>query len=39
MRYMKVKDLSYVTVDDVNPLYLVVNKINEYIEESNKNKN
>ena len=39
---MTVKDLSYITSDCVNPLYLIINKIikeiNGYIEESNRNK-
>ena len=36
--YMTIKDLSYVEINSVNPLYLIINKINEYIEESNENK-
>ena len=35
---MNVKDLSYPTINSVNPLYLNINKIYEYIEESNGNK-
>ena len=31
-------NLSYATVNNVNPLYLIINKINGYIEESNGNK-
>ena len=31
-------NLSYATVNNVNPLYLIMNKINGYIEESNGNK-
>ena len=32
--YMTVKDLSYTIVNSVNPLYVILNKINGYIEES-----
>ena len=38
IRYVTVKDLSYVIINSVNPLYLIVNKIKWYIEESNGNK-
>ena len=34
--YAKVKDLSYLTINSVNPLYLI-NKINGYTEESIEN--
>ena len=33
-----VKDLSYVKVNSVNSLYLIINKINRYIEKSNETK-
>ena len=33
--YETVKDLRYVKINSVNPLYLVINKINGYFEESN----
>ena len=33
-----VKDLSYETINSLHPLYLNINKINGYIEESNENK-
>ena len=33
-----VKYLSYAAISSVNPLYLIINKINGYIEESNGNK-
>ena len=33
-----VRDLNYATNNSVNPLYLIINKINGYIEESNGNK-
>ena len=36
---MTVKDLSYATINSVNPLYRIINEINGYIEESNGNKN
>ena len=36
--YMLVKDLIYITINIVNPLYLIINKINRCIEESNGNK-
>ena len=35
---MTVKNLSYAKINSVNPLYLIINKINRYIEESNGNK-
>ena len=35
---MAVKNLSYTITISVNPLYLIINKINGYIEESNGNK-
>ena len=35
---MTVKDLYYATVNGVNPLCLIINKINGYIEESSANK-
>ena len=31
--YVTVKDLSYATINSVNPLYLIINKINGYLEE------
>ena len=33
-----IKDLSYVKINNVDPLYLIIKKINEYIEQSNRNK-
>ena len=36
--YVTVKDLSYRTVNSENLLYLIINKINGYTEESNGNK-
>ena len=32
------KDLRYVKSNSVNPLYLIIDKINGYIKESNENK-
>ena len=36
--YVMFKDLSYVAINSVNPLYLIINKISDYIEASNGNK-
>ena len=36
--YVTAKNLSYVKIKTVNPLYLIIDKINAYIEESNGNK-
>ena len=35
---MTAKDLRYVKIKSVNPLNLIINKINEYIEETNGSK-
>ena len=35
---MTIKDLKYVEIKCVNPLYFIFNKVNEYFEESNRNK-
>ena len=35
---MKVKDLKYLKINSVNPLYLIIIKLNRYIKESNGNK-
>ena len=32
------KNLRYIKIKGVNPLYLIINKLNGYIEESNQNK-
>ena len=32
-----VKDFRYIKVNAVNPLYLIINKVNDYFEEVNKN--
>ena len=36
--YVTIKDLKYVKINDVNPLYLIFSKANGYFEQSNKNK-
>ena len=36
--YVTLKDLRYVKTNSVNPLYIIINKINGNIEESNENK-
>ena len=36
--YVTLKDLRYVKTNSVNPLYIIINKINGSIEESNENK-
>ena len=36
--YLTIKDLSYPRINSVNFLYLIINKINRYIEESSRNK-
>ena len=33
-----IKDSKYVNINSVNPLYLVINKVNQYFEENNPNK-
>ena len=33
-----IKDLKYIKINSVNPLYLFFNKVNGYFEESNGNK-
>ena len=35
--YVMVKDLSYTTINIVNPLYLIINKLNTCIEENRGN--
>ena len=32
------KDLKYLKINSVNPLYLIFNKVNRYFEEIDKNK-
>ena len=36
--YVTIKDSKYVKIQSVNPLYLVINKVNGYFEEINENK-
>ena len=36
--YVMIKDLKYVKIDGVNPLYLIFSKANGYFEEINKDK-
>ena len=33
-----IKSLSYAKINSVDPLYIVIDKLNGYIEENNKNK-
>ena len=35
--YVTMKDLKYVNISSVNPLYLIFNKVYRYFEEINKN--
>ena len=35
---MTIKDLKYVKINNVNPLYLIFSKVNGYFEENNGNK-
>ena len=35
---LTIEELSYRTISSINPLYLIINKTNGYIEESNANK-
>ena len=37
--YVTIKDLKYVKINSVKPLYLIINKMNVYFKEINKNKN
>ena len=36
--YVTIKDSKYIKINRVNPLYLIINKVNECFEEINKNK-
>ena len=38
VRYVTIKDLKYIKINRVNPIYLIIKKENEYFEEINKNK-
>ena len=33
---MKIKGSKYLTINSVNPVYVIINKVNEYFEEINK---
>ena len=37
IEYVTIKDLNYVKINSVNPLCLIINKVNGYFEEINKN--
>ena len=36
IEYMKIKGSKYLTINSVNPVYVIINKVNEYFEEINK---
>ena len=36
--YVTIKDWKYVEINSINPLYLIINKVNEYFEEIDGNK-
>ena len=36
--YETIRDSKYVKINIINPLYLIINKVNGYFEEINKNK-
>ena len=36
IEYVTIKDSKYVKINSVNPLYLIINKVNGYFEEINK---
>ena len=36
--YVTIRDSKYVKANIINPLYLIINKVNGYFEETNKNK-
>ena len=38
IEYVRVKNVSYVKINSVNPLYLMTDKINRFVEESNGNR-
>ena len=35
---MKIKGSKYLTINSVNPVYVIINKVNEYFEEINKDR-
>ena len=38
IEYITMKDSDYVKINSVNPLYLIIDKVDGYIEEKNGNK-
>ena len=38
IEYITMKDSDYVKINSVNPLYLIIDKVNGHIEEKNENK-
>ena len=38
IEYVGIKESKYVRINNVNPLCLIINKVNGYFEEINKNK-
>ena len=36
--YVTIKNLKYVKINSVNPLYLIISKVNRYFEKIHKNK-
>ena len=36
--YVRIKDLKYIKINSVSPLYLIFNKVNAYFEKLNENK-
>ena len=36
--YIAMKDFDYVNIHSVNPVYFIIDKVDGYIEESNRNK-
>ena len=36
--YITIKDLKYIKINSLNPLYLIFNKLNDYFEQTNGNK-
>ena len=36
--YVTIRDSKYVKINIINPLYLIINKVNGYFEQINKNK-
>ena len=36
--FTTIKDLQYLKINSVNPLYFIISKLNEFFEEINRNK-